>query len=643
MKDDLMLHAREKNVQRMTRDGAVEENLATGNQKRISKREQDVSLDKITEKLEFHSGASKQKFSSKNKRKYYRSDAKGASKSDRIQKLEKKVDRADKKTAKAKGKLPKKVRIKHQRLYDEQTGRTLHRLRFENETIGKPSIPGRIIQSGVSKADLLASGTMHGKVHEDGDDNYAVGSLHSIEGAAESGLRTAEYLENKHISHQRKRVSRLEHKSEKAHVRLKFEKAVEENPDIKKSVKKKMQQKHQIKKEYRKAQKAAGRGQKTVGKAGKAVSNSTGQLANKLVVVVKNNKGLVATIAVCLLVVILLSSALTSCAAIFTTGGGAVTTSTYLSTDDAITTTNNAYTQLETGLQTEIDNIESTYPSYDEYRYNLDEISHDPYALTSYLTSKYGNFKAEDVSGYLQGLFDSQYELTVTRTVETRTRTETRTGYRTVHHTDGTTSRESYTYEVEVEYQYYILNVTLTNTGLDAVVRPLLNENQLKEYNIYQASSGNRSYLFGTIVPGNVAGGGISYEIPPEALADADFRAMIAEAEKYLGYPYVWGGSSPSTSFDCSGFVSWVINHSVGNVGRSTANGLLGACTYVSPADAKPGDLIFFQGTYNTSGASHVGIYVGNNMMIHCGNPIQYASTQTNYWQSHFLCYGRLN
>ena len=644
-----MLHSRDKKVQRMTKDGLVEENLSTGDNERISNREKEISLNKKNEKIEFRKTGSDTKVSGKNRKQFYRKSKEKTSNSDSndstdsIRRYEKKAEKANAKVEKAKRKLPMKKVIKYQRLYDEQTGRTSHKLRFEDAFKGSQSLPGKVVDAGLSKAELLAAGTIHGKIHEDGDSNYAVGGVHTLEGTAESGVRTAKYLSKKHELHQKKKVSKLEHRAEKANVKLQFEQAVKDNPELKKNVVKNYQQKQRIKKDYRKAQKAAGAGKTTAGKAGKAVGNTANSIKGKLITLVKNNKGLIATIATCLLIVVLLSSALSSCAAIFTTGGGAVTTSTYLSTDEAIVNTNNAYTELETALQSQVDNIESSYPGYDEYRYNLDEISHDPYALTSYLTAKYGNFKAEDVAGYLQSLFDSQYTPTVTRTVETRTRTETRTGTRTIHHADGTTTTETYTYEVEVEYEYYILNVTLTNKGLDAVVRPLLNESQLKEYNIYQASHGNRSYLFGDVVPGNPAGGGINYEIPPEALADEDFRAMITEAEKYLGYPYVWGGSSPDTSFDCSGFVSWVINHSVGNVGRSTANGLLGACAYVSPEDAKPGDLIFFQGTYNTSGASHVGIYVGNNMMIHCGNPIQYASIQTNYWQEHFYCFGRLN
>ena len=650
--DELLLHAKDKKVQRMTKDGLVEDNLSSGTTEHISGREKELSFENKSEDMEFRSGASKRREGGGNKKKYYRnrkeskdtSDTAGQTgKPEHIQKLDDKAEKADEKVSRAKQKLRKKKVIKHQRLYDEKTGKTTHRLYFEDEIKGRKSIPGRVADSGMSKAGLVASGMVHGKVHEDGDENYAVESAHAMETTAEGGIRTVNHFKERHEAHQLKKVSKLENDAEKVHVKLKFEKTAEEYPEIKRSMSKKIQQKRQIKKEYQKAQRTARSGTKAAGSAGRSAGKSAGTAKEKVEKFIAKHKGVFAVVGVCVLLLILTSSVLSSCGAMVSTGGGAITTSTYLSTDDDITNTNNAYSELEADLQAEIDAIETTYPGYDEYRYNLDEIDHDPYALTSYLTARYGNYTEADVAGYLQELFEAQYELMITEVVETRTRTETRTGYNTITNADGSTTTEEYEYEVEVEYDYYILNVTLTNQGLDAVVRPLLNTKQLREYEIYQYTKGNRSYLFGDAVSGNVSGGGISYEIPPEALEDADFCAMITEAEKYLGYPYVWGGSSPATSFDCSGFVCWVINHSIGNVGRTTANGLLGKCTYVSPEDAKPGDLVFFEGTYNTSGASHVGIYVGNGMMIHCGNPIQYASIETNYWQSHFLCFGRLH
>ena len=234
----------------------------------------------------------------------------------------------------------------------------------------------------------------------------------------------------------------------------------------------------------------------------------------------------------------------------------------------------------------------------------------------------------------------------MTEEVEIRTRTETRTGTST--HTDpetGETYEEEYEYEVEVEYEYYILNVKLRNRGLHNVITGAgLSEDEMERYEVLLETRGNRPDIFGDDIYATPGGEYTDYDIPGEALTDTRFANMVREAEKYLGYPYVWGGSSPSTSFDCSGFVSWVLNH-CGNgwsVGRQTANGLMGCCDIIPKSSAKPGDLIFFQGTYNTAGASHVGIYVGNGMMIHCGNPISYASIETNYWQQHFYCFGRV-
>ena len=389
-------------------------------------------------------------------------------------------------------------------------------------------------------------------------------------------------------------------------------------------------QKQRLKREYATAFKDAKGGKNTGEAASKALKGTAEKIKNKAVEVVRNNPAVVAVLAVFLVFGILISSVAGTAGAMASELGGAVTESTYLSSDNDILKANEVYEGYEDELQDQVDNIESAYPGYDEYRYQVDEITHDPYALTSYLTAKYGNFKYEDIKDDLKDLFQAQFTLTLMESTETRTRTVT--------NDDGTTSTE--------EYEVTILAVKVTNNGLDAIANESLGENQKKIYAIYQASLGNRSYLFGdSITIANPADGGMSYEIPPEALDDEKFANMIAEAEKYLGYPYVWGGSSPSTSFDCSGFVSYVINNCGNgwNVGRSTANGLRSYCTYVSASDAKPGDLIFFQGTYNTSGASHVGIYVGNGMMIHCGNPIQYTSINSNYWKQHFLAFGRIN
>ena len=313
--------------------------------------------------------------------------------------------------------------------------------------------------------------------------------------------------------------------------------------------------------------------------------------------------------------------------------------------DEDIIGADNDYKALEAALRNQINNIERTHSGYDEYRYDLDEINHNPYELAAYLTVKFEDYTREEVQSTLRWLFDQQYELILTEEVEIRTRTETRTGTSTSTDPEtGETTTEEYEYEVEVEYEYYILNVKLVNKGLNRVIGSSgLTEDEMERYRILLQTSGNRPDIFGDDIY-TVTGEYTDYDIPGEALTDTRFANMIREAEKYLGYPYVWGGSSPSTSFDCSGFVSWVINN-CGNgwsVGRLTANGLMGVCDIIPRSSAKPGDLIFFQGTYDTSGASHVGIYVGNGMMIHCGNPISYASIETSYWQQHFYCFGRI-
>ena len=352
-------------------------------------------------------------------------------------------------------------------------------------------------------------------------------------------------------------------------------------------------------------------------------------------------------LAVILIVVVVISGSLTSCSMMIGGTSNITIGTSFTAQDSDILAVDRDYTQFETDLHNTLDQVPQDHPGYDEYRYTLAEIGHNPFQLAAVLTVLYEDYTRAEVQAKIQSIYQSQYTLTFQTIVEVRTRTETRTGHRTVHHADGTTSSESYTYEVEVEYNYYILQTTLVNNTLDTVIRGLgLTADQMQRYELLLETYGNKAGLFGDDIYSEVNPGDYQdYDIPPEALTDQRFANMIREAEKYLGYPYVWGGSSPSTSFDCSGFVSYVLNN-CGNgwsMGRQTANGLRGKCTVVSPSEARPGDLMFFQGTYTTSGASHVGIYVGNGMMIHCGNPIQYASVNTTYWQNHFMCYGRIN
>lgn len=310
---------------------------------------------------------------------------------------------------------------------------------------------------------------------------------------------------------------------------------------------------------------------------------------------------------------------------------------TYPSEDEDIYDAEAGYKELEEALDEQINTMESTHPGYDEYRYQVDEITHNPYQLISFLTVLYEEFTYNQVKDILPELFEEQYRLTVEEITEIRTRTETQTV------TDPMTGEETET-EVEVEYEWHVLCICLTNKGFDTVARGRMTQEQTELYTAYNLTYGNRSYLFDIAGIPNESIGGAGYEIPEEALSDEQFARMIREAEKYLGMAYVWGGASPETGFDCSGFVSWVINNS-GNgwdVGRQTAEGLRGSCAAVPASEAKPGDLVFFQGTYNTSGASHVGIYAGNGMMIHAGSPVKYSNIRTPYWEGHLLSYGRI-
>ena len=574
---------------------------------------------------------------------------------DKITRLQEKSDKANEKLEKAQEHLPKKKKLKKQRLYEEEKKKVVTRLHFEDEIVQPKD--GTLVKKagGVTKnvaksAALSAEGVVHGKIHEVEDENLGVKSAHQTEIVAEGTGRAM----MAGVKHQKKspyqKVEKLEHRAEKTNTKLLYEKSLEENPELKKSKLSKRIQKKEIKKRYAAAYKATKNGAEAVSVTSTVASQgaTTATKAKNVVTnFVRKNKAALAVLAVIGIIFITFVGAFGAMGTMLSQTGGAVVESTFLSSDDDIYAVDEAYTEMENALQAQVDRIETTYPGYDEYRYQVDEITHEPYALISYLTAKYGNFKAIDVQADLEQLFEEQYSMRVWDEVEIRTRTETRTGTRDVTDPEtGEVTTEEYEYEVEVEYEYHILNIQVTNKGMDAIAFQDLDEDGKRHYQIYLASLGNRSYLFGDrILVGNPAGGGMSYDIPPEALNDERFANMIHEAEKYLGYPYVWGGASPSTSFDCSGFVSWVINHCGNgwNYGRLTADGLRGICTYVSPEQAKPGDLIFFQGTYNTTGASHVGIYVGNGMMIHCGNPIQYASIETNYWQQHFMCFGRLD
>lgn len=401
-------------------------------------------------------------------------------------------------------------------------------------------------------------------------------------------------------------------------------------------------QKSEIKKEYA----AAKAGKSTGAAASSAASGGTTTAIEKIGEFVAEHKGALLIGGGILLIIMLISGMLGSCSVMFSGGSDVVVETSFTAEDSDILAVEADYTALESALQAKLDNIRTEYSGYDEYNITQDQIGHNPYELASYLTVVFENYTRSQVQSTLQQIFASQYELTIDEVVETRYRTETKT--RTVTRTDpetGETYEEEEEYEEEVPYDYYILNVNLDNKGLANILLSAgLTDDQMMRYGLLMQTLGNKPDIFGDNPYAIAIQDALHYDIPGEALTDEKFRKMITEAEKYLGYPYVWGGSSPSTSFDCSGFVSWVVNH-CGNswdVGRLTANGLKNICAIIPRSEAKPGDLIFFQGTYDTTGASHVAIYVGDGMMIHCGNPIQYASIDTAYWQAHFYCFGRL-
>ena len=766
MSDELHLGTRDKVTIRMTRDGAVEDNLSRKTSERISERAADADFEKGVEEAEkIEAGHSRTKVQ---QRRYHRQD----NTEDPAQELQREMNSpAVEDTAGAaetepellqegtlqehsvrsqshKADVPsEKKKKQRKRIYEEKKKKKPTRLQFDDEpglsvSDGKPGSGAAFSSSGKIKA--AAIGAVHGKVDENSDDNSAVEAAHRTEEAAETVSGRLKDTVKGHVTSERKSTEKLSlDKTETGEkpTRLKFDEADDlgKAPGGRAS-QSKVQQKRRYKKEYAEARKkgtpigkvggttgktAASKGAETIGDK---LKNGAKRLANK-------SKSWMAVLLAGAMCIMMAVNGLGTMGSMITGGGNAILETSYLTSDEEIYAAEYYYADREAALQRQIDTIETTYPGYDEYRFQVDEISHNPYHLTSFLTVLYGNYTASTVQSALDALFQDQYSISVEGTTETITETRTvRVGeslgnvvtsgycscsiccgqwsggptasgvYPTANHTiavdaynptvpmgtkvvmngveytvEDTGAFDRYGVDFDVYYDSHsaasahghrtweafladdngsqtvevtdtrtvrVLNVTVTNAGFDTVVGNRLNDPEaIGWYSLLNSSLGNRDYLWDASIYQGYAPGGMSYEIPPEALQDAQFRRMITEAERYLGYPYVWGGSSPSTSFDCSGFVSWVINNCGNgwNVGRLGADGLRGICTYVPPAQAKPGDLIFFQGTYDTTGASHVGIYVGNGMMIHCGNPIQYTSIQTNYWQQHFLCFGRLS
>ena len=505
---------------------------------------------------------------------------------------------------------------------------------------GKPKKPGNLA------ADALSAKAHQSVRNADQDNNSGVEAAHFTEGSAEGAARAGSRFQYGRKLRQYKKLERLEKKGNKDAVDSIFAERMKSDPQAGSNLFSRWRQKQAIKKGYAAAKAGAAAAENTASGTAKA-AQGTVSITEKAFQFVQSHSHIIIGIAAVGLLVLVIAGSVSSCSVLINGGGNVALGTSYTAEDEDLKGVETDYTKLEDKLRKQIDRIETDHLGYDEYRYNLAEIGHNPYELASLLTVEFENYTRSQVQARLQSIFEAQYELKLEEKVEIRTRKETRVGYR---YNPITGTGHTYTYQVTVQYEYKILNVTLLNRGVDYVARNSgLTDDQLQRYEVTLECRGNRDDLFAGIAFATPDGAGSSgeyqdYDIPGEALTDEKFRKMITEAEKYLGYPYVWGGSSPSTSFDCSGFVSWVINHCGNgwNVGRQTANGLMGKCDIIPKSEAKPGDLIFFQKTYNTSGASHVGIYVGNGMMIHCGSPISYASIETSYWRQHYYCMGRI-
>ena len=498
------------------------------------------------------------------------------------------------------------AKMRSKKLKSEQEVKAKKNAAASGKKGGKPKKPGN-----------LAADTLLAKAHQsvrnaDQDNNSGVEAAHFTEGSAEGAARAGSRFQYGRKLRQYKKLERLEKKANKDAVDSIFAERMKSDPQAGSNLFSRWRQKQAIKKEYAAAKAGAAAAENTASGTAKA-AQGTVSITEKAFQFVQSHSHIIIGIAAVGLLVLVIAGSVSSCSVLINGGGNVVLGTSYTAEDEDLKGVETDYTKLEDKLRKQIDRIETDHPGYDEYRYNLAEIGHNPYELASLLTVEFENYTRSQVQARLQSIFEAQYELKLEEKVEIRTRKETRVGYR---YNPITGTGHTYTYQVTVQYEYKILNVTLLNRGVDYVARNSgLTDDQLQRYEVTLECRGNRDDLFAGIAFATPDGADSSgeyqdYDIPGEALTDEKFRKMITEAEKYLGYPYVWGGSSPSTSFDCSGFVSWVINHCGNgwNVGRQTANGLMGKCDIIPKSEAKPGDLIFFQKTYNTSGASHVGI-----------------------------------
>ena len=644
------LKPRDKVTQRMTRAGLTLDNQTTGESMNISSREAepeytakpDGTAEKALERAVDIRDRHKAKQAARHGDRMAKEASGPASRlqftaeeraspelAPYIKQAEKRADRLDT----AKSALPNRRVITKETVYNEAKGKARSKLHFEKVEKHPPKLKPNPASRPVQEAGLY----LHGKIHEVEQENVGVESGHKAEELAERQAGKA--LRNARRRHKLKpyrAAAKAERKSMAANAEFVYQKSLRDNPELAQAVSNpisRLWQKQHIKREYAKAARAAGRSAagsaKTTASAARKAAEKGKQAAS---LVARHWKGALLIGGVGLFLMLIMGG-LQSCTAMFGSAGTGLAATSYLSEDSDMLGAEAAYAGMEADLQYELDHYETLHPGHDEYHFELDEIGHDPYVLTSILSALHnGVFTLEEVQGDLAMLFEQQYTLTERVEVEIR--------YRTVTHTDS----DGNEYEEEVPYRYSICYVTLKNADLSHLPVYLMSEKQLSPYAAYMQTLGNRQDLFpsGSYPNASTVKEPTYYEIPPEALKDETFAAMIAEAEKYVGFPYVWGGSSPSTSFDCSGFISWVVNHSGWNVGRQTAQGLYSLCTPVSPEQARPGDLVFFVGTYDTAGMSHVGLYVGNSVMLHCGDPISYTNLNSSYWQQHFYCYGRL-
>ena len=686
------LKPRDKITQKMSRDGLIEVNETAGTAELVSGREQDADFSKkpeqaaqeaaqqlphpsgsaaarphtpelspkrddaAAERVLEHIDAAHTRAASKKAIKRAQREAAAKTKTSRLQFTEeeratpelqkaiRKSERAADRLDEARAAIPKKKALTKERTFDEAAGKGKTRLCFEKKE--KPIPGGRQQHNPLSRPVQEVGVFVHNKIHSVEKDNSGVEGAHKSEELAERGIRAGARQVRKSRRSRKLKPYRAAAKAEKAAFKanadFQYQKALHDNPQLATSNPvSRFWQKQQIKRQYAKAVRTGG------AKSARKAAENTRKAAKKTAEATKKTAAFVGRhwkaflIAGCaLLLFIMISAGISSCSSLFSGGITSVISTSYVSEDADMLGAEADYAALEAELQSRIDNIERDHPGYDEYRYDLDDIEHDPYVLTSILTALHLEYTRAEVQSTLAMLFERQYTLTLTEETEVRYRTERRTGT----YTDAEGNTQTYTYTVEVPYNYYILNVKLENFNLSHLPVYIMTEEQLSMYAVYMSTLGNRPDLFPHSAYPNASTlrEPSYYDIPPEALEDETFAAIIAEAEKYLGYPYVWGGSNPNTSFDCSGYVSWVINHSGWNVGRLGAQGLCNICTPVTGTQARPGDLIFFKGTYDTPGVSHVGIYVGNGMMIHCGNPISYANVNTTYWKNHFYAYGRL-